>query len=405
MNFKKAITLVLTVCLLLSATCVSVGAAEVLGTASPMEDQTTDMPLYYTNGKVKAVSLVDDPDSATVAEHGKVLQFQASGVGRLTFSGLKVERGNTGTAMAGKKYIISFDAKANATDTAVISMLGTEGGITGASYGAGHTNYITGYNGGASFTLFEDDTWNSAFAMYIDGVKVEKSARFTTKYSTSWQRFVFVIDTTDIADSSEDAYNYLAARYSNIYFAIGGNGYNYVYLDNLTVSVVDPVNEAVAPETVADNAAYSIRGATAAEGENLYVSAGLRFKATVDSATKANADEIGFAIIPAKNATADWYKFDAEGKLTGGALTASAYVKGTKDVIYAIDDATGAYTYQMILTGLSTKDGKTAYSLRCSAVMYIKTGDSYEYLALGEASYTEVKAMYQAFGLEDMSKY
>ncbi len=111
-----------------------------------------------------------------------------------------------------------------------------------------------------------------------------------------------------------------------------------------------------------------------------------------------------FAVIPAASATADWYKFDAEGKLTSGALTAAAYVKDSKDVIYAVDDTTGAYTYQMILTGLSKEDGKTAYGQRFSAVMYVKTGDTYSYLDLGEASYTVVKAMYQAFGF-DMTDY
>ncbi len=173
-----------------------------------------------------------------------------------------------------------------------------------------------------------------------------------------------------------------------------------VQMDNFKVVEYTPVGADTAPND-AVNAASSIRGA--AQTANGYQSAGLRFKATVDATTKASASEIGFIVAPSKAAVAygaEWYA--ATGELTTGisAIKKACYVSGDKDVVYSTDGE-GNCDYQMILTGLSTAEGKTAYNQQFAAVMYVVDANGvYTYYNLGETSYNQVMTAYGICGYD-----
>ena len=160
------------------------------------------------------------------------------------------------------------------------------------------------------------------------------------------------------------------------------------------------IDAATAPNN-ADDVASSIRG-EGVRPDGSYMSAGLRFRGSVSAATKAAAAEIGFIVAPAKAAVAygaEWYK--ADGELTDGigALSAACYNAASgMDVVYS-EDTDGDCAYQMILTGLSREDGKTAYKHRFVAVMYVEKADgTRDYYNLGEISYNEVKTAYGIMG-------
>lgn len=139
---------------------------------------------------------------------------------------------------------------------------------------------------------------------------------------------------------------------------------------------------------VADDVKSSIR-AESGSGES-YVSAGVRFRASVDDATIAAADEIGFIAIPSASANGKWYDMTA---LNANVKRAKVYVKNGAHTIY--NDNDGYNEYQLIVSGL-TKEGATnnGKALDIVAVLYIKTGDTYEYKFVRDSSYNEVKQMY-----------
>jgi hypothetical protein len=154
------------------------------------------------------------------------------------------------------------------------------------------------------------------------------------------------------------------------------------YFDNFKiVEMTEPAISAV-PEKD-ESAKYSIRKEAAG------LSAGLRFKGNVDASVKAAADEIGFVVAPAELVYGEenWYKVDS---LNKNAKKAVAY-NDTKDVVYSSKGDT--VSYQLILTNL----GKLA-DRRFAAVMYVKTGDTYTYISLGEISYNTVAAEYAVRG-------
>ena len=117
----------------------------------------------------------------------------------------------------------------------------------------------------------------------------------------------------------------------------------------------------------------------------------MRFKNCLPNDVVAAADEVGFVVIPSSMAVTapdTWYKMDG----TGSASAQTVVCKNaTMNQMY---ERTASETYyQLVLTGLSTESGKTAYNRRFSAVLYVKNGDTYTYHALGETSYNQVGAI------------
>ncbi|MBO5746890.1 MAG: hypothetical protein J6S13_07340, partial [Clostridia bacterium] len=146
------------------------------------------------------------------------------------------------------------------------------------------------------------------FSLNFDG---EKTTASNLKYSTKWQRYGIVIDTSDeklLATLTA----YKATFWNNkIHFLFGVSGAT-AYFDNAQVIEVQTVPEAVPDEGNA-SAAASIRVAKAAEDNNgKYQSAGLRFRATVNNEVKETADEMGFIVAPSSaiKLDTDWYKFE-----------------------------------------------------------------------------------------------
>ena len=130
------------------------------------------------------------------------------------------------------------------------------------------------------------------------------------------------------------------------------------------------------------------------------------------------ASEIGFIALPTKKATADWYKFDAAGKLANGALSVKVKdvnglgITGHEDITELLAPTTvpvadGQKAYQVSITGLQTI-GKTGAGLRndaISVVLYTKDAEgNYTYYFANEVSYDQTMTMY-AMGGKDIAKY
>ncbi len=320
-----------------------------------METETT-ADISKSGGTVE---FVDSGDS----EYGTVLKFDSTANARASFS-------DAGIIDKNKKYYVSFDAKADADDTAPQTVIGNPGGNnTYKRY------FFTGYQ-----------TQDTGVTFYIDGQSVS-AANF--KISTKWQRFGLVIDTsnTTLLNSIN---SYQATFWDNtVYFLFGGVN---CYFDNYELVEITDVPDAV-PSLEKLPAEVSIRTPKAATTDTAYVSAGLRFKGTIPVSVKSAADEIGFVVAPSTWATTDSTWYDISSGVKSSAKAVACYNKSTGlNVIYS--ESAASIDYQLILTGLSTEDGKTAYIRRYSAVMYAKSGDSYTYYALGETSYSEVMALY-----------
>ncbi|MBO5747079.1 MAG: polysaccharide deacetylase family protein, partial [Clostridia bacterium] len=226
----------------------------------------------------------------------------------------------------------------------------------------------------------------------------EKTTASNLKYSTKWQRYGIVIDTSDeklLATLTA----YQATFWNNkIHFLFGVSGAT-AYFDNVQVIEVETIAKAV-PDEESASPAVSIRAEkSAADNNGKYQSAGLRFRAIVNNEVKETADEMGFIVAPSSaiKLDTDWYKF--ENGLNSIAITAVCYEKDGKDIVY--EQGTNQSAYQMVLTGLTSEDGTINYLMRrFTAVMYVKSGDSYTYYALGEASYKQVAATYKVMNVD-----
>ncbi len=317
-----------------------------------------------TDGDTTVVSSAED------AEKGSVIEISAG----VTYDSTATFNLNGFQPEAGKKYYISFDAK----------LVSNNSEATSISASRFYLASKAGIMMGGSKTEVPNDKKNLT----------------SDVFTAEWKTMGWVYEPKTAVDAS---YTYLlfAIPYSARTDADKGPSFT-VLVDNFKVVEYVPTDAASAPNN-AKNAASSIRGVgTKADGS--YQSAGIRFKATVDAATKAAASEIGFVVAPAKAAVAygaEWYA--AEGELTAGvsALSKACYKAGTAtDVVYETDKD-GNCDYQMILTGLSREDGRTAYNQRFVAVMYIENAEGVrEYYNLGEASYNEVKTVYDIKGYE-----
>lgn len=213
---------------------------------------------------------------------------------------------------------------------------------------------------------------DKAFKLYIDGNQVlDRTKMDITK---EWQTFTIEIDYTN-----EELINVANLSKAARYFHFGcANG----WFDNFKIIKRTE-------GTIKESTQASIRQASG-EGEN-YVSAGLRFKNCLPNEVVAAADEVGFVVIPSSMATQavkSWYMLDGNGH------TDAKKVVCKDNSTNRYYEKTGFDTYyQLVLTGLSTESGKTAYNRRFSAVMYVKNGENYTYYALGETSYNNVNAI------------
>lgn len=332
-----------------------------------MDDATQDA-FVTASGCNDGTALVDYDET-----HGKVLKLNGGSNARLSFDDCIVKKD--------RLYYIYFDAKSETDNAKITSLIGAKGSST--TY---RRFFFTGFQ-----------TNSSGVTMYVDGNKVGASDFL---FSTEWQRYGMIIDTCDttmMERITQQGSTYSTFWNSTNYFLFGTHNAT-VYFDNFQLIEVDTMSNAVPDETKIQ-AAASIRVEKLAENNNgTYQSAGLRFNGIIDNSVKAASDEIGFIVAPSSSVLndSDWYKL--ESGLNSIARTAACYIKGSKDIIY--EEGTTQTAYQMILTGLSTEDGKTAYKRRFSAVMYSKSGDSYTYYALGEISYKQVLATYNVMNID-----
>ena len=332
-----------------------------------MDDATQDA-FVKASGCNDGTALIDYDET-----QGKVLKLVGGSNARLSFDDCVVKKD--------RLYYIYFDAKSDTDKATITSLIGAKGATT-----TNRRFFFTGYQ-----------TNQSGVTMYVDGSKVSASDFL---FSTEWQRYGMIIDTSDATMMdriTQQGSSYSTFWDSTTYFLFGTHNAT-VYFDNFQLIELDTIPDAV-PDEVKIQSSNSIRVEKSAEDNNgTYQSAGLRFKGIIDNNIKDASDEIGFVVAPSSSVIcdADWYKF--ENGLNSIARTATCYVKGSKDVIY--DQGTTQTAYQLILTGLTTEDGKNAYKRRFSAVMYVKSGNTYTYYALGEISYNQVLATYNVMNID-----
>ena len=345
-------------------------------TLTVLKVETDDETYAHTpNGNATGNTFLEEVEDA---ERGTVIQV-ATTVGKgaststINFNEFKPE--------AGKKYYLTFDAKLveNNDDK------GRDVAFSTFYYAAS-----TGISKSGNKTQITDDKTNSKVTALTNNVITEE-----------WKTFGFVLNAKEETGTVANQPYFLFAvphegtsKGDDVHAAI-------FVVDNFKVVEYTTEGAATAPNNATD-AMASIRGYGVSE-DGSYQSAGLRFRATVSAETKAAASEIGFIVAPAKVAKAagaEWYAID--GELTAGvsALKKACYIKDSKDIVYS-DLGEKGTAYQMILKGLSTEDGKTAFNQRFVAVMYITAEDgTVEYYNLGETSYNEMLTSYGIAGAE-----
>ena len=327
---------------------------------------TMDKETAVAMAGINSFEYVDD------AEKGRVIKID-SGNGRLYFTDTpEVD------VSVGHKYYLTFEAKTAKAGNALAMGLCSKQSPTGCRW------FLTGYNTNYQYVSF-----------FRDGKLVDyKETGSYVVPDTNWHTYGVVIDTSSqsfkeqtTGKTAQDLVGYNDTN--DIYFFFGGQD-TVAYFDNIKVVAMDTQNYST--EAVDESAKYSIRKDS---NDGSFTSAGLRFRGTVAADVKANADEIGFVIAPSSigYSDADWYKLDS---LNASAKTATAYVKGGKDVVY--EETAAGTSYQLILSKLSNEQGDNIFARRFAAVMYVKSGDTVTYMSLGEVSYNEILAEYAVRG-------
>ncbi len=327
-------------------------------------------------------------------KYGQVLEITKTSKARIGFT-------DSNIITAGKKYYISFDAKTtNNTNRFMWLMISTTNTTKSPRFivsDASHTyadNGTANDKGATDYTIAEN---GNAFKYYINDEKVHRD---NFKLSGDWRKYTLVIDTSDpdlLAKSnatSGEIKNLLSGDAKYFYF-----GAENAWFDNFRMVEVSETAETISKEKAVYNTELSCREeGTSVDGE--YVSAGLRFNAKLPNGIVSEADEIGFVAAPSSLAkeTAGWYKLESE----VNPVARKAIVKDDiRNYVYATE---GDNTYyQLVFTGLSTEDGKTAYNRRFSAVLYIKIGDKYTYYPLGEASYHQAVGIKNFFSFDEIT--
>ncbi len=321
-----------------------------------------DMETESTSNLIStgSASFVDE------AGRGRVLKVAS---GRSAFKDSQVIK-------AGKKYVITFDGRSDASSAYPTIMLASETST------ADPRTFLYNESGGCTST-----TLNSYLEFYVGDVRYspgDPNGEYAKGYGfgSGWQSYTIVIDYTNedliaLTNTGGDAYGKLATITS--YFYIGGTN---VYIDNLVISEE-------AELTSIESTQISNRNASGS-GDS-YISAGLRFKDFLPNEVAEAAEEIGFVVLPsvyASVASNTWYLPDGAGHEY--AQTVKCKQDGS-EIIYA-KDSKNSY-YQVVLTGLSTESGKTAYGVSYSAVMYTRVGSTYTYYGLSSASYRGVEGV------------
>ncbi len=334
-----------------------------------------------TSANITSVEICDDSD----ADHGKVIELVGGDNSRITFEDMDV--------IKNRKYYVYFDAKSETDNAQLVSMIGRYTNSEACRY------FFSG--------LHNHDT---GVQFYIDG-EIVTASEF--ELSTEWQRYGVVFDTSneEMLSAIESQISYAGSLDNEVHFTFDYDKFwekeihfmfgvqnATVYFDNIQLIEIDPRPAAVpALEDVA--AAVSVRlPKTANENNGEYLSAGLRFMGVISDDLKENADEIGFIITPSVYAIENTSWYDLSSGVQSNVRSKACYIKDEMDVAYSVGfDSTA---YQLILVGLSTAAGKTSYIQRYCAAMYVKTGDSYQYFALGETSYNEVCAKYYVMNIK-----
>ncbi len=364
---------------------------------------------YYDNFRIVSTHDVDGAVPETEGGDSKYLsetyesttasEIKASSTASVSDGVVSVTKGrftftDSGIITAGNKYTISFDAKLGSGTEAYMTMI-----VSYLSSGGDKPRYfINNGTDGSAAASSTNMAVRKAFKFYIvdeNGEKVE-TALANYKVTDTWQTFVVEFDYTDA--------DFLAA--TEVEFAKSNPAYmgqltkdvNYFHVgcDNGMFK-----NFKIVEETIGVQTEVSYREASGT-GEN-YLSAGLRFKASMSTDAANNAAEIGFVVAPSTHAsmTENWYRLEKGlNKIARQGVVKSA--AQNKNIVYASDE--DITDYQMVITGLSAEvegnpEGKTAFNRRYSAVLYTKDAEgNYSYYALGEASY------YQILGISETLK-
>lgn len=320
------------------------------------------------------------------ADHGMVMKLTASAAYSRFAYGVALE--------VGYKYYINFDAKTTNTKT-IVMLLSKESQSGNGRY------FIAGE------ATDKMPMATSGMALYRDGYDISTTAAKidNAQYTKEWSNFGFVIDTTSEAFKT-NVKNCISSK-NTFYLSIGARwGDTTIYFDNFNVVKVADTTPALPTEPCEATGSIRQAGMQTVDGVSKYVSAGLRFRGYIENSVKATASEIGFVLAPSKGVADDtaWYEFGEDGKLKSSIARSTACYDSEKEVAYSTDE-NGTY-YQLILSGLSTEAGRTAYKTRFTAVMYVKDqSGAYTYYALGESSYEQIKAAYRVTGYADWYKY
>ncbi|MBO5912361.1 MAG: hypothetical protein J6Q76_02710 [Clostridia bacterium] len=340
----------------------------------------------FPNGKnTNATStFVDSGD----AKYGKVMKIAATADYARVAYNVRFE--------VGSKYYITFDAKVEGTKTALL--------ILSKYLDSGNNRYFIA---GTDVNQMPMDKGGIAFYRNGKDISTVAGKMTTSQFSEGWSKYGLYIDTTspeftqNVKDCIVDGKFYLSigVRYGN----------TTLYIDNFSVTKITNVNAPAPAEALSAVGSIRHEQVKTVDGAEQYVSAGLRFRGHISTAVKESAQQIGFVLAPSTGVIDDtsWYKFDetTDKLLSNVARSAVCYDKSNgTDVVYNTDED-GA-NYQLILTGLSKTDGRTAYNTRYTAVMYVKdTNGQYTYYLLGESSFNQIRASYRMLGFDEWCNY
>lgn len=331
--------------------------------------------LTYADGFNSQGSFVESGD----AKHGKVMQIKGASNSDNTRGGIQADAFKL---TYGKKYYITFEAK-NSSSSEIVTAIGTIGTSRRFYLSASSNSKKAG--DGVRYFYDGNEKKPSTSSTWYSG--------FLPCYSNAWHKYGLIIDTTH--EDFETALLSNGTNYSDfwtkdIYFQVGV-AYGTVSIDNMQMIEIGEVD---AIEAADESALYSIRREVKSDVENevAYQSAGLRFRGSVAAQSREDAAEIGFVVAPVEKVvtTANWYEL--ENGLNANAKKVVAK-DASNDIYYSINDD-DTVSYQLILTGLTNEEGGSICARRFAAVMYVKTGETYEYFSLGEMSYNQVKAEY-----------
>ena len=271
---------------------------------------------------------------------------------------------------------------------------------------------------GMRFQVF----YSKAAGIGVDGNKIAKNLLTDSTWSSNWnimhanQEMKWYDGYVEFETPADfQGYEYILFRCGGPSNKVVDNTkWGVVYMDDF---VITEVADTACDNLVADSYA-SIREEIA---ENDQTSA-LRVSAAIPEAAANAASEIGFIALPTRNVTADWYKFNAEGKLTSKAISVRVKdneglgIKDSEGNDLGINEllapgtvpvADGQKAYQVIITGLH-KIGQPGAGLRddaISVVLYTKDAEgNYTYYFANEVSYDQTMTMYAMVG-KDIAKY